>query len=211
MTQARAYRGVAPEQRRARRRQALLETGLDCLAEDGLSGVSVRSICSRAQLTPRYFYESFADLDALLVALVDAVAAEVAQVAIAAIAAAPDDLNAQVRAAVDAGYAVVAGDRRKANALLVAAAGHGPLLDRRQEIIMQYAELALANLPPLGKLSATDRRRARATALFLIGGAAELICAVLSGSLRLSRARVVDQLTELWVAVLVQTAPPSMA
>ena len=204
ISQARPYRGVAPEQRRDVRRQALLETGLDCLAEDGLSGVSVRSICSGARLTPRYFYESFDDLDALLVAIVDSVAAEVAQRALAAIATAPDDLTAQVRAAVDAGYGVLAGDRRKANALLVAGAGHGPLRDRRQEIVMAYAELALTNLPPLTKLTATDRRRARATALFLMGGAAELIGAVLSGSLRLSRARVVDQLTSLWVAVLSQ-------
>jgi len=204
MAEARPYRGVALEDRRDKRRQALLETGLGCLAEGGLSGVSVRSICARARLTPRYFYESFADLDALLVAVVDAVAAEVAEVALAAIAVAPDDLTAQVRAAVDAGYGVVARDRRKANALLVASAGHGPLLHRRQEIVMQYAELAL---PPLGRLTATDRRRARATALFLIGGAAEVICAVLSGSLRLSRVRVVDQLTALGVAVLAQPRP----
>jgi AcrR family transcriptional regulator len=204
MSQVRPYRGVAPEQRRDRRRQALLETGLDCLAADGLSGVSVRSICAGARLTPRYFYESFADLDALLVAVVDSVAAEVAQCALAAIAIAADDLTAQVRAAVDAGYGVLAGDRRKANALLVAGAGHGPLRDRRQDIVMDYAELALVNLPPLTKLTATDRRQARATALFLVGGAAELIGAVLGGSLRLSRARVVDQLTGLWVAVLAQ-------
>lgn len=204
IVQTRPYRGVAPGQRRDLRRRALLETGLDCLAEDGLSGVSVRSICSGARLTPRYFYESFDDLDALLVAIVDSVAAEVAQHGIEAIACAPDDLAAQVRAAVDAGYGVLAGDRRKANALLVAGAGHGPLRDRRQQIVMAYAELAMANLPPLSRLTATDRRRARATALFLMGGSAELIGAVLAGSLRLSRARVVDQLTSLWVAALVQ-------
>jgi len=204
MSAPRPYRGLSLEQRRDLRRRALLETGLDCLAADGLAGVSVRSICSGARLTPRYFYESFADLDELLVAAVDAVAAEVAAQSLAAIAAAPDDLTAQVRAAVDAGYAVVAGDRRKANALLVAGAGHGPLRDRRQQIIMQYAELALANLPPLGRLTAVDRRRARATALFLIGGSAEVIVAVLSGSLRMSRASVVDQLTALWVGVLAQ-------
>jgi hypothetical protein len=69
---------------------------------------------------------------------------------------------------------------------------------------MTYAELALANVPPLSRLTATDRRRARATTLSWMGGAAELIGAVLSGSLRLSRARVVDQLTSLWVAVLAQ-------
>jgi AcrR family transcriptional regulator len=198
----RPYRGVGPDTRRRLRRDALLETGLDCLHSDGLSGVSVRSICARARLTPRYFYENFADLDELLVALVDSVAAEIAERGLAAIATAPDDLASQVRALVDAGYGVIVEDQRKANALLVAAAGHGPLRDRRQQIVMQYAELAMAHLPPLGAMTALDRRKAKATALFLMGGAAELIEAVVSGSLRLSRAQVVDQLTALWVASL---------
>lgn len=202
MSEPRPYRGVAFEQRREQRREALIETGLDCLAEDGLSGVSVRSVCARARLTPRYFYENFADLDELLVAVVDAVAAEVATSSLAAIAAAPDDLEAQVRAAVDAGYGVVADDRRKANALLVAAAGHGPLQDRRREIVLQYAELAIAALPALQARTPTERTRAKATALFLMGGAAELIAASLSGTVRLSRARVVAHLTALWVAAL---------
>ncbi len=202
MSEPRSYRGVAFEQRREQRRDALVATGLDCLAEDGLSGVSVRSICAGARLTPRYFYENFTDLDDLLVAVVDSVAAEVATSALAALASAADDLEAQVRAAVGAGYAVVADDRRKANALLVAAAGHGPLRDRRHEIVLHYAELAIANLPGLDATTPARRREARATALFLMGGAAETITAVLSGSLRLSRARVVDLLTTLWVATL---------
>jgi AcrR family transcriptional regulator len=197
---ARPYRGVALVDRVAERRAALIETGLECLHDDGLSGVSVRSICARARLTPRYFYESFADLDELLVAVVDSVAAEVAARALEAVALAPDDLHAQVRAVIDAGYGVVATDRRKATALLVAAAGHGSLADRRQQIVIGYAELALTNQPAFAAFG--DRRRATATALFLIGGAAELISAVLSGRLRLSRRRVVDQLTTLWVAAL---------
>lgn len=207
MADARPYRGVALVERRDARRCALLETGLDCLAEDGLSGVSVRSVCAGARLSPRYFYESFADLDALLVAIVDRVADEVADRALAAIVASPDNLRAQVRAAVDAGYDVVASDQRKANALLVAGAGHHALRDRRQKIIMSYAELALANLPALGQLTETYPRRARATALFLIGGAAEVMGAVLSGALRVSRDGVVDQITTLWVAVLEHPLP----
>ena len=196
----RPYRGVAHEDRIAERRETLVETALDCLHDDGLSGVSVRSICTRARLTPRYFYESFADLDALLLAVVDSVAAEVAARSVAARAGAGPDVADQVRAAIDAGYAVVATDPRKATALLVAAAGHGPLAERRQQIVVDYAELALANLAPLGGLA--NRRQASATALFLMGGAAELIAAVLSGRLRLSRTAVVDQLTALWLAVL---------
>jgi AcrR family transcriptional regulator len=196
----RSYRGVAQPERVAARRDALIEAGLDSLHDDGLSGASVRSICARARLTPRYFYENFADLDELLVAVVDAVAAEVATAALAAMADASPDLPAQVRALVDAGYGVVAQDRRKATALLVAAAGHGPLVDRRQRIVLDYVDLALAHLPALGAFG--DRRAARATALFLMGGSVELIGAVLSGTLRLSRRRVVDRLSALWVAAL---------
>ena len=197
---SRPYRGVAQADRIAERRDALIETGLDCLHDDGLSGVSVRSICTRARLTPRYFYESFADLDAMLLAIVDSVAAEVAERGVEAMTSAPASPAAQVRAAIDAGYGVVATDRRKATALLVAAAGHGPLAERRARIVADYAQLMLANLAPLGGLR--DRRQATATALFLMGGSAEVITAVLAGRLRLSRARVVDLLTAMWLTTL---------
>jgi AcrR family transcriptional regulator len=197
---SRPYRGVARVDRVAERREALIATGLDCLHEDGLSGVSVRSICTRAGLTPRYFYESFADLDALLRAVVDAVAAEVAQCAVEAMRAAGPELAAQVRAAIGAGYGVVATDRRKATALLVAAAGHGDLAEHRGQIVVDYAQLALANLAPLGTLR--DRRTATATALFVMGGSGEVITAALSGRLKLSRTQVVDRLTALWLGAL---------
>ena len=107
---------------------ALIETALDCLHADGLAGVSVRSVCARARLTPRYFYESFADLDELLVAAVDAVTDEVAAQAVAARGRrAPDDLRRRCGRRSTPGYGVVAADPRKATAMLVAAAGHGPL------------------------------------------------------------------------------------
>ena len=200
MTEPRLYRGLARDQRVEQRRAALVESALDRLHADGLAGASVRSICAAARLTPRYFYESFADLDELLVAVVDSVLDEVAHRAVAAMSAAPGDLAAQVRAAIDDGYAVVADDRRKATALLVAASGHGPLRDRRHRAALEFADIALASLPRLGQLA--DRRTSRATALFLMGGSFELIEAVLSDSLRLSRTRVVDELTAMWVAVL---------
>ncbi|TAM91690.1 MAG: TetR family transcriptional regulator [Jatrophihabitans sp.] len=207
VAEPRNYRGVARDDRVRARRAALLDAALDALHADGLSGVSVRSICAGAQLTPRYFYESFADLDDLLVGVVDAVAEEVAQAALLAMTGAGACLGDQVRAGIAAGYAVVADDRRKATALLVAAAGHGPLRERRTAITVRYADLALATLPPLRARTAAERRAARAAALFLMGGTGELIVAVLSGRLRLSRAAVVEQLTALWLAALSPRSP----
>ncbi|HEV7203702.1 MAG TPA: TetR family transcriptional regulator [Jatrophihabitans sp.] len=202
MTSTRAYRGVSADERRELRRATLLDTALDCLHDDGLSGVSVRSICARARLTPRYFYESFADLDALLVAAVDAVVDEVAAAALAGVASAGDDTAAQVRAAVDAGYGVVVTDARKANAFLVAAAGHGPLRERRHRVVTDFADLMMDNLSALSAQDPGQRREARATALFLMGGAAEVIEATLAGRLRMSRAALVDHLTRLWLGAL---------
>ncbi len=202
MPVTRDYRGVSADDRRSQRRAALIETALDCLHADGLSGVSVRSICTRARLTPRYFYESFDDLDQLLVAAVDSVVDEVAERSLAALAAAPAELPAQVRAAIDAGYSVVVTDPRKANAILVAASGHGPLRERRHKLVTDYADLIIDGFSVLSGLGLVERRRARAMALFLMGGATDVIEAVLSGRLRMSRGQVVDQLTTMWLGVL---------
>lgn len=202
MASTRSYRGVPAAERHEQRRIALIETALDCLHADGLAGVSVRSICSRARLTPRYFYENFADLDELLLATVDAVTDEVAAAALSAAVGAGQDNAARARAAIDAGYGVVVTDPRKANALLVAAAGHGQLRERRHQIVTRYADLIIDSLPALSSLASAKRGDARATALFLMGGAAEVVEAVLAGRVRMSRARVTDHLTAMWMGAL---------
>jgi AcrR family transcriptional regulator len=203
----RAYRGVPADERHAQRRAALIEAALDCLQTEGLSGTSVRAICARARLTPRYFYESFADLDQLLLATVDSVTDEVAAQALTAMRAAGDDVAAQVRAAIDAGYGVVAVDARKASVLLVAAAGDGQLRERRNTLVTEYADLVIDGLPLLSALGLAERRRARAVALFLIGGSCDVIEAVLAGRLRMSRTRLVDQLTTMWLGALAASLP----
>jgi AcrR family transcriptional regulator len=202
VTASRAYRGVPAGERRAQRRQLLVDTALDCLHQEGLAAISVRSVCARARLTPRYFYESFDGLEQLLLAAVDSVVDEVAERALAALTAAPPELAIQVRSAIDAGYGVVATDARKASALLVAASGHGPLRARRQKLVTDYADLIIDGLPLLSGLGLAERRTARAMALFVMGGAADVIEAVHSRRLRLSRKQLVDQLAAMWLDVL---------
>lgn len=202
MTEARAYRGVALADRVALRRDALVAAGIDSLHEDGLAGASVRSICSRARLTPRYFYESFADLDALLVAIMDEICGDVAAHALDAIAAATEGLEPKIRAAVGSAYAVLAQDPPKATAFLVASAGPVSLLDKREEWITAYVQLVLANLALTGGETVQGHRLAKAAALFVMGGTVELLRAVFTGSLTMDEAEVVEHLTGMWLAVL---------
>lgn len=65
----RRYRGVAIEERRAERRQRLLEAGLQIFGENGYHAATIRQICAQAGLTERYFYESFAHGEDLLCAV----------------------------------------------------------------------------------------------------------------------------------------------
>jgi hypothetical protein len=76
------------------------------------------------------------------------------------------------------------------------------LRERRHQVITRFADLVIDRLPVLTSFGVTERKQARATALFLMGGATEVIEAVLAGRLRISRVALVDQLTGMWLAVL---------
>jgi len=193
---------VSADERRAVRRTALIEAALDCLHDGGTAAVGVRAVCARAKLTPRYFYESFADLDELLVAAMDAASDQVARTTLGAVAAAGPDPEAQVRAAVATGFGVVADDPRAASAFLAAAAGQGPMRDRRHAIVERYADLVLANIDVLSSRGVRERTRGRGTALFLMGGTLDVIEAVLSGRVTMSRGQVVELLSSLWLGAL---------
>lgn len=57
------------QDRVAQRRSQLLDAALEAFGTRGYHAVTVREICAGAQLTERYFYESFKSLEALFSAL----------------------------------------------------------------------------------------------------------------------------------------------
>ena len=65
--EGRAYGGLAQEDRVAARRARFVESGVELFGTQGFRGATVRGICAAAGLTDRYFYESFASLEALLI------------------------------------------------------------------------------------------------------------------------------------------------
>lgn len=62
------YRGVALADRVADRRARLIEAGTQLFGTRGYHATTVRQICAAAGLTERYFYESFPNSEALLLA-----------------------------------------------------------------------------------------------------------------------------------------------
>jgi len=68
---AKRYRGASADERRAQRRRRLIEAAVQVYGERGFHNSSVKAVCDAAGLTERYFYESFANSEALLVASVE--------------------------------------------------------------------------------------------------------------------------------------------
>ena len=193
----RTYRGQSPQERQSRRRAALIEAALDAVADPAVE-VSVRAVCAKAGLTPRYFYESFGSLDELLVAVVGQIGDEIFAAGTATVTEVADaSLVEQCRAAFTGAYAVLAADPRRARAMLVLASGHDVLQERRRQMVLDFTEGLLTFLGELYDLGNVDATHARAATLFAVAGTFELVLAFLSESLVISEDRLADEVATL--------------
>lgn len=65
----RSYGGETQAERDARRRLQLLDAGLKIFGTEGFRAATVRGICAEAHVADRNFYENFASLEELLIAV----------------------------------------------------------------------------------------------------------------------------------------------
>lgn len=195
------WAGVAPAERRAERRTLLVDAAFDLLGTEGWSGTTVRAVCQAARLNPRYFYESFDDLDRLVIAVYDRLVADLTTAIMNAVDAAGDDPAVQTRAAIDSIVAFVDDDRRRARVLYVEALGNEALNRRRIETghalvaAVEQHTIDRHGPPPPGE------QIGRIGAAVLVGGTSELVLAWLDGRIDVPRDQLVDDATALFLAV----------
>jgi AcrR family transcriptional regulator len=196
----RPYRGVPARDRTAARRDQLLAAGLELLGREGYSGTTVRGVCREAGLTPRYFYESFDDLEALLVAVFDQLISETTRDVLAAVEAAPRDAHEKSRAAIGTFVRNLTDDPRRARVAFVEALGSEPLMRRRLDTMRAFSDLLAAQARDFYRSPAESDTIVDLTASVLVGGMAELLIRWLNGSLDVTRGQLINDLTELFVA-----------
>jgi AcrR family transcriptional regulator len=194
------YGGVDAAQRVATRRAQLIAAALELLGTDGWHAATVRAICAQARLTPRYFYESFTDRDAILLAVFDEIAQEGAQAVLTAVVGAPADARAKARAAIGAFVELVTDDPRKARVLFVEAMGSETLARRRFETLRMFAQLVANQARSFYGVPGETDPLVEITALMLAGGLAETLLAWLDGTVRVTREQLIEDCTDLFVA-----------
>src|SRR5579871_6430771 len=69
----RVYGGQSAEARAEQRRARLIEAAVKVYGAQGYRTATVKAVCEAAGLTERYFYESFENSEALLIAAFDTV------------------------------------------------------------------------------------------------------------------------------------------
>lgn len=195
----RTYGGATPGERAVKRRAALCEAALDLLAEGGWERVTVRGVCTRARLNDRYFYESFRDPAALLLAVREQVTAEAFATITDTIKGTEPDPEVRVRAIVVAIIEFFTSDPRRGHLLLQSQATD-ELRRARQATIRVMARLVVEQgVVMLGDQAPPERDRELA-ALTLVHGTLELFASWLRGELAVTR----EHLTDFLIA-MVQT------
>lgn len=194
-TVVRPYRGVSAEERRSQRRGQLLQACLDTVAESGVAAVTAEAVCTRAGLSKRYFYESFSDRDAVLVAALDEFftalrAALVERLAGCATMAGRVECVARVL------VRLLASDRRMAR-LYVEAHGSTALAARRRELVDEFTPFLVSEVLD----DDPSDPGAQAATVLMVAGTIEVLDRWLRGDLELSEEQVTSSLAALGTAI----------
>jgi AcrR family transcriptional regulator len=197
----RRYGGLTAEERRAQRREQLVDAGLDLFGTVGFAGTSIRAVLRQSGLAERYFYESFDSLESLLVAVHEQLHGVLVEAVRAATDAAGDDVEARTRAGLRAFIDTLTTDERYVRLKLQELSGSAgeEIRQFRTRAFGTYTELLLA----FGPLEAARAKglNAQALAIAVLAAIEALLDAWAAGELPLT----VDELIDHAVVVVAGT------
>jgi AcrR family transcriptional regulator len=184
----------------------LLDAAYDLLGTDGWDATTVRAVVERARLNPRYFYESFEDLDELIIAVYDRVVDELAAEIVGALENTSDDPAVQGREVIRRTVEFVDGDPRRGRVLYVEGLGNEALNRRRIEsgraVVAFFENYAMQHHG-----EAPFDHTQRVAAGIVVGGFSQLLRDWVAGTLQVTSEQLVDDATTLFLALAAATRP----
>ncbi|NGY06234.1 TetR/AcrR family transcriptional regulator [Solimonas terrae] len=138
----RRFRGLDGQQRQRQRREQLIEAGLHAFGSKGYHSAGVREICGEAKLTERYFYESFANREALFLAVYEHAIETVRAAVVQALGRSDRDVRSLARSAIRSFLETLRDDPRLSRILLIDALTVSADVGRQSQLATQsFADL----------------------------------------------------------------------
>lgn len=188
----RRYGGRTAQERADERRDRLVQAGVELFGTIGFANTSIRGVLRESGLAERYFYESFASLEALLVAVHEHVHGSVVEQVRIATDRSGTGVEARARAGLRAFIETITTDPRWVRIKLQELHGDAgeELLAFRRRAQETYAELLLAYGPTEATLARDLQPRALARAV--LSAVESLIDAWAAGQLHVSLDGLID-------------------
>jgi AcrR family transcriptional regulator len=177
------WSGVPLQDRQALRRDDLVAAGVALLGGEGGPALTVRAVCREANLTERYFYESFADRDEFVRAVYD----HVCSTAMSALGTADTP-----REAVERFVALMVDDPVRGRVLLIAPEREPVLAKSGAEWMPSFIDLLQRKLTRI-----TDPAIQAMVATGLVGALSALFTAYLNGRLATTREQFIDYCVDM--------------
>jgi AcrR family transcriptional regulator len=181
----RVIRGLTAEQRKAERREQLLDAALDLIAAHGYLGTSIEQICSTAYVGTKSFYEVFDNREDCYVALLQRTSERLMADMMAVAARAEGNERQAVPGIVAAFAHALLDDPRVAKVTFGQAGGISKTVERQRRTNRRWAAGFLEQIwdrydevPGSAEgleRDETDRRARHAIAIGLVGGLFDLI------------------------------------
>jgi AcrR family transcriptional regulator len=186
------------EQRDWRRREQLLEAGLEAFGTRGFADCAVESICADARVGTRSFYRYFESKADLLEAVYDRQIARVGSELTTALARHPNDLGRRVRAGVRAFVHATTSDERAARVQLIEVVGVSERLEvHRRGVLRAFAVLIEQEYDDLYDRGLIKNRVGSVVCMGLVGGSSEVLVDWIQSSPRPGKQRLVDGIVRL--------------
>ncbi|MEU4393511.1 TetR/AcrR family transcriptional regulator [Kribbella sp. NPDC023855] len=176
----RVIRGLTAEQRKAERREQLLDAALDLFATHGYLGTSIEQICSTAYVGTKSFYEVFDGREDCYVALLRRTS-ERLQADMMAVAARAEGNERQAAPRIISAFAhALLDDPRVAKVTFGQAGGISATVERQRRTNRRWAAGFLEQIwdrydAPSGQSDKAESRARHAIAIGLVGGLFDLI------------------------------------
>jgi AcrR family transcriptional regulator len=202
--------GESAESRVRARRQALIGQAFEWMAAGQWRDASISQLCREVRLNKRYFYESFADLQALEDAVVADLTSELVSLGVRSAVEAEEaelDTEGLARHVLRACVGWLVEDPRRARVLFATASENPRARDLRDEVINQLAEMLNAfgttyyqrttEVP----ITEAHLHLAGLTSSVLIGGTIEAVLRWIDGKIPMSLEDLTDHLARFWVSL----------